>query len=139
MAESKQHKQLVRCIVSYLESMPDCYTDLIEADLENYNTRTTKVVGGYYPDVFYKDSENIYIGEAKTENDLINLHSKNQLNSYIDEVNLFYGRRNIIVSVPYFAYNTLYNYINCIIEQRNVTNITFHLLSENLEPEKICL
>ncbi len=109
MAESRLHKQLVKSIVSYIESIPYCRVDLIEADMENFNTRTTRVVGGYYPDVFYKDSNSIFIGEAKTENDLINPHTDNQLFSYIEEAKLFRGERNIILCVPFYASNTLYN------------------------------
>lgn len=139
MAESKLHKQLVRCIVSYIETIPNCYADLIEADLDNYNTRTTRVVGGFYPDVFYKDSDIICIGEAKTENDLINPHTTNQLLSYIEEVNLFKGKRHIILCVPFFSRCTLFNYVNRIVEQHHVSNITFHLLNDSTEFETICL
>lgn len=139
MAESRLHKQLVHSIVSYLETIPDCCADLIEADLENYNTRTTRVVGGYYPDVFYKDSQSIFIGEAKTGQDLINNHTTNQLLSYVDEVRLFNGKRNIILCVPFFASCTLFNYINRIIEKQKISNVTFHLLTDNQKAEVICL
>lgn len=139
MAESRQHKQLVQRIVSYVEAKPDCCADFIEADLENYNTRTTRVVGGFYPDVFYKDAHSIYIGEAKTEQDLINLHTTNQLLSYVDEVKLFNGERHIILCVPFFAFCTLYNYINRFIEQHNISNICFHLISDTSRAEILCL
>lgn len=139
MAESRLHKQLVRSIVSYIETMPSCCADLIEADLDNYNTRATRVVGGYYPDVFYKDGNTIILGEAKTENDLINPHTTNQLLSYIDEVNLFSGNRHIVISVPIVIYCSLYNFINRLIEKRRVANITFHLLTDSSKPELICL
>lgn len=139
MAESRLHKQLVQCIVSYIETIPDCCADYIEADLENYNTRTSRVVGGFYPDVFYKDCRSIYIGEAKTEQDLINPHTTNQLLSYVDEVNLFNGERHIILCVPFVAACTLYNYVNRIIEQHNIANICFHLITDTLKSEKLCL
>lgn len=139
MAESRLHKQLVGSIVSYIETIPNCCADFIEADLENYNTRTTRVVGGYYPDVFYKDSNRIIIGEAKTENDLITLHTRNQLLSYIEEATLFDGERHIVLCVPFIAYCSLFNYVNRLIEMENVKNVTFHLLSDNYISEILCL
>lgn len=139
MAESRLHKNLVRCIVSHIEAIPNCCVDFIEADLENYNTRTTRVVGGFYPDVYYKDTDSIYVGEAKTEQDLINTHTTHQLLSYVDEVNLFNGKRHIILCVPFVASSTLYNYINRIIEQHNIANVCFHLITDSLNIEKICL
>lgn len=139
MAESRLHKQLVRSIVSYIETIPDCCADFIEADLDNYNTRTTRVVGGFYPDVFYKDSKIIIIGEAKTENDLINPHTRDQIFSYIEEVKLFNGERNIVLCVPFIAFCTLFNYVNRLVEKQNVKNVTFHLLSDNANSEILCL
>lgn len=139
MAESRLHKQLVRSIVSYLETIPNCCADFIEADLDNYNTRTTRVVGGFYPDVFYKDSNKIIIGEAKTENDLINPHTRNQLLSYIEEVAMFVGERHIVLCVPFIALCSLFNYVNILVEKEKVQNITFHLLSDTTNTEIICL
>ncbi len=139
MAESRLHKQLVRSIVSYIETIPNCCADFIEADLDNYNTRTTRVVGGYYPDVFYKDTNKIIIGEAKTENDLINPHTLNQLLSYIEEVSLFDGERHIVLCVPFIAYFSLFNYVNRLVEKENVKNVTYHLLSDNSISEILCL
>lgn len=96
MAESWQHKELVRRIVSYIETMPDCWHEFIEADLFDYNTRTSRVVGGHFPDVFYKDDCKIIIGEAKTESDLHTPHTDKQIDSYISECKLFQGERHII-------------------------------------------
>jgi len=139
MAESRLHKQLVRSIVSYLETIPNCCADFIEADLENFNTRTTRVVGGFYPDVFYKDYHKIIIGEAKTEHDLINPHTQDQILSYIEEVKLFEGERHIVLCVPFIAFCSLFNYVNRLVEKQNVKNIMFHLLSDNAYSEILCL
>lgn len=139
MAESRLHKQLVRSIVSYIETIPHCCADFIEADLENYNTRTSRVVGGFYPDVFYKDSNTIIIGEAKTDNDLIKPHTQDQLLSYIDEVKLFDGERHIVLCVPFISFCSLFNFVNRLVEKQNVRNVTFHLLSDNSNSEIICL
>ena len=139
MAESRLHKQFVRSIVSYLETIPYCCVDFIEADLDNYNTRTSRVVGGFYPDVFYKDSKTIIIGEAKTENDLINPHTQDQILSYIEEVKLFDGERHIVLCVPFIAFCSLFNYVNILIEKQNVKDVTFHLLSDNTNTEILCL
>lgn len=139
MAESFQHKNLVRKIVSYLDTIINICPDLIEADLDDYNTRTTRVVGGYYPDVFYRDTEKIIIGEAKTENDLLTPHTEKQISSYISEVLLFPGHKHIIISVPFIVADTLYNYINSKYDDDTNRGITFHLINDLNRNDKLWL
>lgn len=139
MAESRQHKELVRRIVSYIEAMPNCCHDFIEADLFDFNTRTSRVVGGYFPDVFYKDDSQIIIGEAKTEADLQTPHTDKQIASYIAECKLFSGDRHIVLSVPFFASNSLFNYINRRIENYHSCNIKFHLINDSDLVDIVCL
>lgn len=130
MAESSQHRDLVRHIVPYLDTISGICPDFIEADLSDYNTRTTRVVGGYYPDVFYRDNEKIVIGEAKTENDLLTPHTEKQISSYISEVLLFPGQKHIIISVPFIIANTLFNFINRKYDDDSNKGIFFHLLND---------
>lgn len=130
MAESSQHRDLVRRIVSYLDTISGICPDFIEADLFDYNTRTTRVVGGYYPDVFYRDNEKIVIGEAKTENDLLTPHTEKQISSYISEVLLFSGQKHIIISVPFTTANTLFNFISRKYDDDSNRGIFFHLLND---------
>ena len=139
MAESRQHKNLVKCIVSYLETIPGCCLDLVEADLTDFNTRTTRIVGGYYPDVFYRDRDIIIIGEAKTDADLLTPHTDRQLSSYIEEVLLFPGEKHIILSVPFLSCNTLYNYVNRKMEKIPECGIFFHLINDMQRNEILCL
>ena len=139
MAESYQHRSLVREIVSYLDTMPNICPDLIEADLEEYNTRTSRVVGGYFPDVFYKDSEKIIIGEAKSLNDFLTPHTESQISSYISEVLLFPGQKHIIISVPFILSNTLFNYINRKLENVEEKGIHFHLINDMKRNDILCL
>lgn len=139
MAESVRHKELVRCIVSYMETITNCCPDFIEADLTGFNTRTTRVVGGYYPDVFYKDHEKIIIGEAKTDADLLNRHTDSQLSSYIQEVLLFPGKKHIIISVPFISCNTLYNYVNRKMEKQPKCGIYFHLINDSQQNDILWL
>ena len=82
MAESAEHMSYVRQIVCFAETIPNCFVDLIEADLPQYNGRTTKVCGGFYPDVYYRDNHLMVLGEAKTENDIINDIHFNDNHSY---------------------------------------------------------
>ncbi len=128
MSESIEHITYVRQIVSYLETIPNCYTELIEADLPSFNTRTTKVCGGYFPDVYYKDNKLMILGEAKTENDIINAHTYSQLSAYIDELTLFSGERHMVICCSIYALATMKNYVLRIINQYPCLNISFHFI-----------
>ena len=128
MAESAEHMRYVEQIVSYLETIPNCLDELIEADLPNYSGRTSKVLGIYYPDVYYRDNNMIIIGEAKTENDIENIHTKSQLTAYIEEAKLFQGERHIILACSIFALATMMNFVIHLKHEMDTTGINFHFL-----------
>ena len=127
MAESLQHKEYVSRIVSFIETIPDCCSDLIEADLLGFNTRTTKV-GRYFPDVYYRDFNSLIIGEAKTDNDIENEHTAKQIESYIDEANQFNGTKRIIFSTSFYSSASLYNVVARIIRNQNISDISFFII-----------
>lgn len=128
MAESLQHKEYVSRIVSYIETIPTCCADLIEADLLGYNTRVTKIGGSFYPDVYYRDFNTIIIGEAKTDNDIENEHTSQQLISYINEATRYNGKRLIILSTSFYSAASFHNIVVRLIRKCNVHNISFILI-----------
>lgn len=128
MAESLQHKEYVSRIVSYIETIPTCCADLIEADLLGYNTRVTKVGGAFYPDVYYRDFNTLIIGEAKTDDDIENEHTTLQLQTYINEATRFNGKSTIILSTSFYSAASFYNVVVRLIRKQSVRNISFFII-----------
>ena len=128
MAESILHMDLVRIIASYIKRVtPNFSASLLDAELPEYG-RTPKCLYGYYPDIRYRDNNNIIIGEAKTQNDVSNDHTEAQLNAYIDELLTYNLQLHIIYCVPFVSYAQMKNYLRHVKEQRELTDITFHVL-----------
>ena len=128
MAESLLHMDLVRIIASYIKRItPNFSASLLDAELPEYG-RTPKCLYGYYPDIRYRDNNNIIIGEAKTQYDIDNDHTEAQLNAYIDELLTYNLQLHIIYCVPFVSYVQMKNYLRHVKEQRELTDITFHVL-----------
>jgi hypothetical protein len=68
-----------------LSSVPECQQRMIYADLAEYGKRTPQVIGGYYPDVYYRTPSYFLIGEAKTDGYIDNFHTNAQIDCYIQE------------------------------------------------------
>lgn len=137
MAESQLHRTLVWSIVTYMKTLPDCCDSLVEADLPDYDTRTTQVLNGYYPDVYYCDLSKTIIGEAKTENDIANQHTYNQLMSYADELAYSSGEKIMILAVPALAFATMCNIIVRLFGRDRARGIKIHILGLNAKREEI--
>ena len=128
MAESLFHMDLVRTIALYIKQItPDYSASLLDAELPEYG-RTPQCLYGYYPDIRYRDNNSIIIGEAKTQYDIDNDHTEAQLNAYIDELLTYNLQRHIIYCVPFVSYSQMKNYLRHIKEQRELTDIAFHVL-----------
>ena len=130
MAESLKHIEYVRKIVSYLEStMPSFQTALIQADLAEYGKRTPQVIGGYYPDVYYRSLNCFIIGEAKTDSDIDNHHTNAQIDSYILELRTgCQEEKHIILSTSVYSFAMLKNMIVRRKEKDPLSDITFHII-----------
>lgn len=107
MAESAIHQEYVRKIVRYLSSLG---IDKCQADLPECNGRTPKVIGGYFPDVYYSDMQCIFIGEAKTSKDIDNIHTQRQIGGYVEEMLAYDCERNLIFCSSVYDFARLVNY-----------------------------
>ena len=84
MAESLNHITYVRKIVEYVKDIPtDFISRYLLVDLPDFPERPTPTLDGYIPDVLYKDTNIIIIGEAKTIRDVENDHTERQINMSI--------------------------------------------------------
>lgn len=130
MAESQKHIEYVRKIVSYMEStIPSFQIAVIQADLTEFGKRTPQVIGGYYPDVYYRTLNCFIIGEAKTDSDIDNHHTNAQIDSYILELRTGCQReKHIILSTSVYSFAMLKNMIVRRKEKEPLSDITFHII-----------
>ena len=89
MSQSKEHKMLVKQIVEYLSSanhhsdltiLSDHHTELEHPD------KPPVLDEGPQPDVYAFNSKTLYIGEAKTPNDINNEHTYTQITAYLRHI-----------------------------------------------------
>lgn len=129
MAESLAHVSYVRRMVSYVETIvPDFAQSLLYADIPDFPTRTPQVVGGYYPDLFYKSLNVLIIGEAKTDNDIDNEHTLAQLDSYIEETRTFLGQKHIILCSSILSFSMIKNMVIRKKRRESLSDVVFHVL-----------
>lgn len=110
MSESVQHWQLVNQIIneviSIVGSSNKCFVMSDAADGYSLPALTEE---GFRPDVFYQYGNQMIIGEAKTSEDVVRLHSKQQYESYIKKCSLFVGKAVFIIAVPWTEHATVHN------------------------------
>lgn len=105
MAESIAHISYVRNIVTYMsKSVPGYQKEMIQADLAEFGKRTPQVIGGYYPDVYYRTPSYFLIGEAKTDGDIDNYHTDAQIDCYIKELRSgFQKEKHLVLSSSLYS------------------------------------
>ena len=82
--ESSTHINLVNIITKYVSSIvPVSNRCLIEVDSSGEKS-LVRSINNFIPDVYYSFDELLIIGEAKSENDFLRTHSKNQYDAYIE-------------------------------------------------------
>ena len=98
MPSSQNHHYYTHCIVSWIENNYSKNKMVVIADLDNpIGEERPPNINGYIPDVYARNIKNdiTIIGEAKTQNDISNEHTKNQIRSYLDYLCL--ARQGILV------------------------------------------
>lgn len=108
--ESQTHIHLVRVVYQYISGkIEEENRPLIEIDSAG-NASSFHVQRNYIPDVYYSLNGRMFIGEAKTEQDFARKHSKDQYDSYLEELKYFDGERWLVISVPWQIVSTAKNY-----------------------------
>lgn len=82
------HQQMVKCLIEHFKLL-NCSN--IKAAYEGYERPPE--IGGFIPDVYSESEHGVYIGEAKTLEDLSNEHTSCQLKE-------FTGAGTVILCVP---------------------------------------
>lgn len=99
--ESQAHIDLVKIAFQYIsEKIEEENRPLIETDSSGNNS-SFRVQGNFIPDVYYSLNGRMFIGEAKTEQDFERKHSKEQFESYLEELRNFDGEGWLVISVPW--------------------------------------
>ena len=108
--ESAEHIGLVGIARRYVENrvgVQNANLILVDSSGESVGER---VVDNYVPDVYYKDSKCMILGEAKTFSDFDRPHSKRQFDAFIKELCMFSGEKVLVVSVPWQLFFAAKNY-----------------------------
>lgn len=137
--ESNVHHNLVKKIYEYVSNQSNIKKSIIESDIFEIEGNVTRMQDGYVPDLYYKYSDLIIIGEAKTEKDLERIHSIKQFESYINHLENFekIGYRSIlIISVPWEASISAYRIVKRIIKDKNIKLIIMNELGVYKKYEK---
>lgn len=130
MAESLSHISYVMNIVQYLSKViPDYQYAVTQADLAEYGKRTPQVIGGYYPDVYYRTLDSFVIGEAKTDNDIDNYHTNAQIDCYIAELRSgCQTNKHLVLCTSFYSYAMMKNMIALKKRKEDLTDIKIHII-----------
>ncbi|HQO09071.1 MAG TPA: hypothetical protein PLK90_02920 [Clostridiales bacterium] len=130
MAESIEHINYVRQIANYVFLLlPFDARALVLVDLPDSNRRPERTIGNFIPDLYYKDTRRLIIGEAKTENDIDRKHSIEQYRSYIREASLFDEESHIIICTSIYSYARIKNMAKRIKAEQN-SSVKLHILND---------
>lgn len=101
MGESRKHKILVEYVFRFIkESIGEEWDCFIETDMNDERPLPQLTMEGYRPDVFFEYDGVMFIGEAKTSDDILKEHSINQYCSYLKKCSLSKGDATFVLAVP---------------------------------------
>lgn len=131
MSESHTHAALVQQLASWMAEnyfQGDRGRLFIDSPFCDRHTRPP-IIGEFVPDVFAETNlpRHILIGEAKTKNDIENLHTKQQLESFLKYCSTVNGSQ-LIMAVPWHMTRCVRSMINIIITKNNLKNINYIVL-----------
>ena len=79
------------------------------------------------PDVYLDYNNILFIGEAKTKNDVFSRHSQEQYNSYLKYCSMYTGNSYLSIIVPWDFLRSIKNYLkNIKIKQQLNVNIIIY-------------
>lgn len=131
MPESRTHMDYVNRIVSYIEnSFFKIDISLLAIDSPESEYKPSQVVGLAVPDVCYTTRELSIIGEAKTEHDISNNHTRKQINAYIDYLKLRPREKHLILCSSMYSFPTLKNYCIRYKRSNDINDVIIHVIDD---------
>lgn len=131
--ESQLHIDYVRKIVSYIKdnfSTDECA--LLTTDLPESSCHPNKVINGYRPDALLIGKYINLIGEAKTPNDIKNRHTKEQLISYVQELQYLHKdkEKHLIICSSALVVAEIKNMIRHLHVEHNFEGVIIHVIND---------
>ena len=137
MPSSQTHHNYTHCIVRWIEDNYSKDYMVVITDLDNpIGEERPPNINGYIPDVYARNIENdiTIIGEAKTQNDVRNKHTKNQISSYLDY--LCVARQGLLViATQWDCVNAIKNTVE--IMQHGNSNESLQVIYLSIAGERI--
>jgi type IV pilus biogenesis protein CpaD/CtpE len=137
MAESITHLRLVESLVAHISAQ---YAGVaLFHDLPSLlGAEKPPCLGGYRPDVYAKDVPTTItvVGEAKTENDLVTEHSREQLTAFLRHL-ASCQRGVLVLAVPWPARATAQNLVSRLQRQIGCMQVAT-LVLDGIRPEAQC-
>lgn len=101
MGESLKHISLINIMKEYICSKENVDKALLFVDDPADRKNAPPTINGYRPDIYYDFNGLLIIGEAKTKDDLLNNHTKGQLENYLILCANYTGESRLYLSVPW--------------------------------------
>ena len=113
MPESITHMEYVKLCGIYIKEhmIPMGNGPFIFFDKPNSLVKPPSLIGGVHPDLYYKRSDLLIIGEAKSETDIDNPHSRKQYEYYFKECECFEGVSYMVFCTSWTSCVTLWNMV----------------------------
>lgn len=129
MGESAKHVDLINLMKNRICSNEDVDAALILVDDPTDRKNGPPTINGYKPDLYYDFNDLLVIGEAKTKDDLLNEHTKSQIETYIKLCANYTGNSRLYLAVPWMESVLANNLIKKISKKLGVS-VTYFVVDE---------
>lgn len=101
MGESAKHVDLINLMKDKICFNEDVDAALMLIDDPSDRKNGPPTINGFKPDLYYDFNQLLIIGEAKTKDDLLNEHTKSQIETYIKLCANYAGQSRLYLAVPW--------------------------------------
>lgn len=129
MGESAKHVDLINLMKNRICSNEEVDAALILVDDPTDRKNVPPTINGYKPDLYYDFNDLLVIGEAKTKDDLLNEHTKSQIETYIKLCANYTGNSRLYLAVPWMESVLANNLIKKISKKLGVS-VTYFVVDE---------
>lgn len=131
MAETDKHMALVEKIKNIVLNRENIESAFLYVDTPNSLSNYPPNIG-VRPDLYYNFENQLIIGEAKTKNDIMNDHTKGQLETYIAACSNYKGDSCLYFGVPWTEHSLANNLIVSLMKKMGV-KIKYYIIDEMSE------
>ncbi len=121
MGESSRHVDLIKLMKDRICANEDVDAVLILVDEPDDRKNCPPTLNGFKPDLYYDFNNLLIIGEAKTKDDLLNEHTREQLETYVKLCANYNGVSRLYLAVPWMESVKANNLIKKIAKKLGVS------------------